>query len=120
MSYNSDSVPSFHASRNNDKPSASGSKDSFNLPSGHCTQRSDSDEGFSEEGLPRFARSKKNSQCSEKPTFNQQRFRSFSPSVRQSGEEILQDLKDRLKREKDMFFNTPDWSINSPSFPKVS
>ena len=76
------------------------------LPRG-LSERSLGDNEYNPKGRPEF----------------KERVRSFSPSARKSGEDILRGLKEQLSRDRDMFFsNTPDW-INhhkSPMFGKVS
>ena len=148
MSYNSDSIPRHtgnSSSSSNNKPwnnksslvDEIGNTSSTNLPPGHNPQRSDSDEGFSEENFkPRFTSGASYQTLPTRDRNNHQSFssgdrlrnpqfsrfnRSFSPSARQSGEDILQNLKDKLKHNRDMFFGAPpDWqSMDTPGFPKV-
>ncbi|KAK8718902.1 hypothetical protein OTU49_014180, partial [Cherax quadricarinatus] len=72
-------------------------------------------QGFGEE-IPGFGDFRSRFSCDRRPDLSD-RFRSFSPSARKSGEEILRDLKEQLRREGDMFFNSssPDWGF-SPKF----
>ncbi|KAF2356931.1 hypothetical protein FHG87_012316, partial [Trinorchestia longiramus] len=45
------------------------------------------------------------SKLGDLPTFRES-LRNYSPSARQSGEDILNELKEKMKRESDTFFNS--------------
>ncbi|CAL4092329.1 unnamed protein product, partial [Meganyctiphanes norvegica] len=72
---------------------------------------------FGETRIPSFGDTR--AKLADRPGFGG-RFRSFSPSARKSGDDILRDLKGSLPRSKrdseDMFFQSPhDWGFSPKS-----
>lgn len=96
------SRPSSGAFSTNSRPSSAGSgtRTSNNSASNLYHSPSDSSSHGFTDRIPRTR-----SKLSELPAFRES-LRSYSPSARKSGEDILSDLKHQMKRESDTFFNS--------------